>query len=584
MRALSLFQILPSHVVELIVNHVAGSSRLRFDDVTNSSEEYAVLLMPLLSVCRDFRAAILARFCKIYTLDLTCFSDQGNDKRLLWPERLRGIGFPTHLHAQELDITLGVFSVYNGTALKELLRAPHSDFLFPMVRSLKITLTRTTREQRLLASIPAAQDIEPNIRAFVQRIRLMAPTTRKVCILLQSRSTNESQFIVQHFSSLVAQLHRLGNTVEHNYNCRPMRLEPPPTGISSLAYIDWSETNGDLLMQLARHSAPTLRTLDISLGETESISQLIQNVDGSYIQYPCLRELKLYQRWDSHWDEDGEEKVIQPPRVFPGAIPFPKLRHLSLTGSSSFGDDTPFRGNAGTLEYMYLSLCSGIIGVLRECQVFSHNSHPKLQCVKLGLASARPHNYFDTDVPFMQFVLSIGPNAHVRELNNWLVALPLRPVIPLLGDYSCIQVLSLPYTAMDLWDVIALVKALPLLADVHTEFSKPEAWPSGISDQHLPAHVIANYAPMGERFRCWRLEIYDAEVKVAVKCVLLLALVCPNLDYAAVSANRRELFMAHMKKAISLNGYRQHAPRLRRLLFGGWKDKIPSVNTLQANG
>ncbi|KAJ2057655.1 hypothetical protein GGI17_005514, partial [Coemansia sp. S146] len=179
MRTLSLLQILPSHAIELIVDHVVGSSRLRFDSVTKNSKEDAVLLMPLLSVCRDFRATVLARYCKIHTLDLTCFSDQGNDKRLLWPERFRGIGFPTHLHAQELGITLGVFSVYNGTALNELLREPHSNFLFPMVRSLKVTLTRTTREQRLLASIPAAQDIEPNICAFMQRIRLIALMTRK---------------------------------------------------------------------------------------------------------------------------------------------------------------------------------------------------------------------------------------------------------------------------------------------------------------------------------------------------------------------------------------------------------------------
>ncbi|KAJ1925567.1 hypothetical protein GGI09_000542 [Coemansia sp. S100] len=574
MRTLSPFQILPSHVVELIVDHVVGSSRLQFDGVADSSEAYAVLLLPLLSVCRDFRAVVLARYCKIHSLDLTCFSDQGNDKMTLWPEWLRDIGFPTHLHAQELDITLGVFSVYNGATLNELLREPHSDFLFPMVRSLKVTLTRTTKEQRLLASSPAAQDIEPNIRAFVQRIRQMAPMTRNVCISLQSRSNNESQFAVQNFSSLVAQLSQLGDTVEHNYNCRPLRLEPPPTDIRSLVHMDCSESDGDLLMQLARHNAPTLQTLKIYVGETESISKLIQNVDGSYVQFPHLRVLKIQQK--SGWFSP------QKPTFF-GAIPFPSLRHLSLSGSFSFGDNTPFRGNADTLEYLYLSLCPGVIGVLKERQVFTHGSHSKLQCAKLGLASVRPHGQFDTDVSFMQFVLSIGSNACVREFNSWLVSLPLRFVIPLLGECTRIQVLALPYTAMYIWDVFSLVKALPLLTDLHTRFSKPEAWLSDISDQHLPAHVIANYAPMGERFRCWQFaEFNDAEAKMAVKCVLLLALVCPNFDYAAVSADCRELFMAHMKKTISSNGYRQHATRLRRLLFGGWKDEIPSVSTLQA--
>ncbi|KAJ2253024.1 hypothetical protein GGI13_002935 [Coemansia sp. RSA 455] len=444
-----------------------------------------------------------------------------------------------------------------------------------MVRSLKVTLTRTTKEQRLLTSIPAAQDIEPNIRAFVQRIRLMAPMTRKVCILLESRSDNESQFAVQHFSSLVAQLHQLGDTVEHDYNCRPLCLEPPPTGISSLVHMDCGESNGDLMMRLAQHNAPTLQTLKIYVGETESISHLIQNVDGSYVQFPHLRVLKIQQK--SGWFSPQKP-------TFPGAIPFPKLRHLSLSGSFSFGDDTPFRGNADTLEYLYLSLCPGVIGVLKERQVFTHSSHSKLQCAKLGLASVRPHGQFDTDVSFMQFVLSIGSNACVREFNSWLVALPISSIMPLLGEYACIQVLFLTHMPMDLWDVITLVKALPLLTDLGTSFAKPEVWPSGVSKHKLPSHVIANYAPMGERFRCWKFDSLNGiDIKVAVKCVLLLALVCPNFDYAAFSSWDPKLCMAHMKKIISSNGYRQHATRLRRLLFGGWRNEIPSIRTLQAN-
>ncbi|KAJ2055108.1 hypothetical protein GGI17_006740 [Coemansia sp. S146] len=50
------FQILPYHVVKLIVDHVAGSSRLQFDGVTTNSDEYRILQVPLLWVCHNFRA------------------------------------------------------------------------------------------------------------------------------------------------------------------------------------------------------------------------------------------------------------------------------------------------------------------------------------------------------------------------------------------------------------------------------------------------------------------------------------------------------------------------------------------------
>ncbi|KAJ2067095.1 hypothetical protein IW146_000754 [Coemansia sp. RSA 922] len=572
MHTLSLAQILPSHVVEQIVDQVAGSSRLWFDGVTNSSEEYAVLLMPLLSVCQDFRAAVIARYCKIHTLDLTRFLIHRSNNMTLWPKRLRGIGFPTHLHAQELDITLDTFSVYNGAALRELLREPHSDFSFPMVRSLKLTLTQATRKQRLLASVFTAEDVEPNIHSFVQRIRVMAPMTRRVCISLQSPAANEPEFAVQHFSSLVLQLHQLGNTIEHYYNHSPMRLEPPPTGICSLVHADWSADNSDLLMQLARHNAPTLQTLDINVVEAGNVCELFLNVDGSYVQYPCLRVLKIQQK--SGWFSPQKP-------TFPGAIPFPALRCLSFNSGYLFGDDMPFRGNAETLEYLYLDLSPGLIGVLQGSRVFTHNSHPKLQCVRLGLASDRTQALFDTDIAYMAFVLSIGPNASERELDHLLAVPPFSPLIPALGEYACIQVLLMPLMSMDLWDAIALVKALPLLSDLYTGSAKMGSLPSGISKHKLPAYVIANYAPAGERFRCWRLKLYDVEFKIVAKCVLLLALVCPNFDYAAVPAENREVFMVNLKGIINSKAYIKHATRLRRLLFSGWKDEYPSAKALQ---
>ncbi|KAJ2051733.1 hypothetical protein GGI08_005189 [Coemansia sp. S2] len=342
--------------------------------------------------------------------------------------------------------------------------------------------------------------------------------------------------------------------------------------------MDDNQVNGNLLMQLARHNAPTLRTLKISLGKVENLTQHLQNADGCYVQYPSLRVLELGTCLS--WDIEEQEQEQLP--VFPGATPFPNLRYLSFKGSYPFGDDTPFRGNADTLEYLSMALYSRVIGILKERQVFTHDSHPKLQCVSLMLFQTRTRAMLDTDVPYMQTALSIGPNACVRHFEHDIDSSELQFVIPSLDGYTCIQVLSLSSMSMDLWDVMALVKALPNLTDLHTIFAKPEAWPSGILDQNLPAYVIANYAPIGERFRCWRAELYDADVKVAVKYMLLLALVCPNFDYAAVLSGDRELFMAHMKKIISSNGYRQHATRLRRLLFGGWRNEIPSVRTLQS--
>lgn len=183
----------------------------------------------------------------------------------------------------------------------------------------------------------------------------------------------------------------------------------------------------------------------------------------------------------------------------------------------------------------------------------------------------------------MQFLLSIVPNSCVRHAYHDMNAAEFRLAISAFGKHGYIQVLLLPNTPLDLWDIIALVKALPLLTDLCTRVSKLDAWPSGISKHKLPAYMITNYASMGDRFRCWRFaEFYDTEVKMTVKCVQLLALVCPNFDYAAICTSNRESFMALMKTTITTDGFRPYVKQLRRLLFGGSKNEIPIIKTIQA--
>ncbi|KAJ2682154.1 hypothetical protein IWW39_006107 [Coemansia spiralis] len=57
-----------------------------------------------------------------------------------------------------------------------------------------------------------------------------------------------------------------------------------------------------------------------------------------------------------------------------------------------------------------------------------------------------------------------------------------------------------------------------------------------------------------------------------VWCVLLLALICPNFDYVSNHPSQRESFMEDLERAIDLDRFRPYAPRLRRLLFKGWRD------------
>ncbi|KAJ2743606.1 hypothetical protein GGI20_003612 [Coemansia sp. BCRC 34301] len=139
----------------------------------------------------------------------------------------------------------------------------------------------------------------------------------------------------------------------------------------------------------------------------------------------------------------------------------------------------------------------------------------------------------------------------------------------------------MPCVSVNLWDVIAPVNALPLLTDLHIYRCSLDPLPIGVPKHKLPTYIIENYAPTGHRFRFWNFEVRtDQEIKGAVGCALLFALVCPNFDYAAVSTFVHELFMAYMKKMITTDGFRPYATRLRRLLFGRAQNTISNVRAI----
>ncbi|KAJ2057791.1 hypothetical protein GGI17_005443 [Coemansia sp. S146] len=481
--------------------------------------------------------------------------------------------FPAHLHAKELTINVDMLDVYSGAALKVLSSESYISCTFPMVRSIIFMFSDSSKSEEPTCIATISPDTESIISAFVQRIKQIAPMTKKINIRQLPYSRNGPQFPAQQFSSIVAQLSQHVIDIEYELYHRPATIDQQLNGLRNLAYCSFESTEGgEQIMQLARRNASTLQFLKIDIYAIIGIASLIQNDNDGYMQYPYLHTFKISGK-------PGSDVPRQ--LVFPSAVPFPNLRQLDIGYLTPFGDDAVFRSNAATLESLILMPNPGTLRILRKGKVFTPVSHPKLQYANLGVNLDSEPNLFGTDVEYLRFVLSIGANAPVRTITDSLTGPDFQPAIPVFGEYTCIQVLKLESLRLNLWDVIALVKALPLLLDLHTSYYVLAPRPDGVAEHELPAYVIANYAPTGKRFRCCHFSIDPTgDVNNSVRCVLLLALVCPNFDYAAVTRTDRDLFMAYMKAMIAIDEFRPYESRLQRLLFGGPENRILSVDTL----
>ncbi|KAJ2026013.1 hypothetical protein GGI06_000348 [Coemansia sp. S85] len=313
-------------------------------------------------------------------------------------------------------------------------------------------------------------------------------------------------------------------------------------------------------LQLARQSASTLQFLSIKMQQMTDISGLIHDSDGRYADYPCLHTLKLECL-------RGLRSLQRP--VFGGEPLFPQLRRLVVETDYPFGDDTLFRGNAATLEYLCIMIDPEILGMFKEYNVFTPTSHPKLRCANVGNIHSLVPSHFATSAEYVQFVLGIAPKLASLVIYIRLSNPELQPVLSLLGSYTSVQVLRLPLTNVCLWDALSLLKSLPLLKHLQVMKLAIGPMPAGVNVDMLPTYVSSTFKSAYKRFRNWSFDYYgNAPSKDIITCVLLLALVCPNFDHPVLEYRLHGSFMAQMKMAHASRGYEHYSSRLRHLLYG----------------
>ncbi|KAJ2013019.1 hypothetical protein GGI14_005573 [Coemansia sp. S680] len=555
MKTLSPFQLLPPHVVELVVNHIAGTRR-RIYSGSDDPEEEAELQMPLLWVCHNFRVAVYSRFCRGYELCLNSGNGTVHSTRSSWPDCLEQADYQTQHLAKDLQIEVDIWSIYSGKSSELLSHAPNTDLVFPLVRSLTFFFVSSLKKKQKTTT--SVQDIETNITALVQRVKRMVPMANEVKVETSAYSHDVHPSACPHFAGLVSQLYRLTDSVvRSSLNCTVPFWQQHDL-VQSIIYSSYQDYNSsESVMQLVRRNASVLRTLDIAL-EASDITGLIRNDNDGYVCYPRLHRLNLKMLSNC---TDSKRPT------FTGAAPFPVLQRLQISDQYPFGDDTPFRDNAGTLENLKINIDAESVIAFNRCHVFTSDSHPKLQCVMLGLMPNLVSEHFGSDVACMRFVLDIAPNASVREIMGIDCDQGLSAALPLLHDHTRIQVLLLPNMDISLWDSITLVKSLPVLSDLRTMAPALGSIPTGTTLPKLSVYVLSTYGTINKRFRCWHLNMKRGGTpKDAARCVLLLALICPSFDFVLPPVARHAAFTSQMKKLIATNAFKQHEPRLQRLL------------------
>ncbi|KAJ2744718.1 hypothetical protein GGI20_002733 [Coemansia sp. BCRC 34301] len=540
---------------------------------------YMELLKPLLWVCSNFRAIAYPLYCRCFDLWLhnTC-----DDEPESWDIQSNPFGLPySALHLVKLlTIQLSDADFYSEDTMNLRSQAPGGGCVFPLVRVLTIYIATDqldgksdgseTDEASDIDEVdwveePSQYDtidprtVEANINAFVQGVKEMMPMLNKVRVEF-NRVSDFPAVTRRYIDRLTKQLFQIVKRIEYiDDGKRPVPLTLEVDGICRLSHFKCNqEYDGTQLVVLARLNAPTLQSLDLSVKMKHPASTLIQNDDGSYVTYPQLVFLKMW--WSSAIS-------LHQPVFSRDVMPFPNLRLVEMIPWYPFGDDIIFRGNAAMLEHLSMKLYAPTVNMLRRHSVFTPTSHPRLWHVSITYDGNLIPDTFATYEEGVLFLLSIGPGALVREINDYGGIYSSATVLAQLGRHTNIRTLDLGHIRLDLWDVITLIKSLPLLSYLRSLYPKLGALPEGVAKDELPAYVIATHAPIGERFRRWDFRGYmaaESEVDVAI-CVLVLALACPTFVYATIDIMFRDDLTRWMQMALSLDLFCPYLPRLKEM-------------------
>ncbi|KAJ2111696.1 hypothetical protein IW146_005170 [Coemansia sp. RSA 922] len=442
------------------------------------------------------------------------------------PESLEELELPVWRLVKEIELVLCEAEIYNGDTLEQISREEYRDLQLLLAQRIRIIFTGDDKYND--KDEINVDEAEPNVSAFLQWIRQLAPKLTEIDLSAPFSTGRAYRRLDQHYGGLVKRFLQLAKRVAFSENERCVTNMLQLNGVCDLVHLRYGiHGDSETFVQLTRRCALTLQSLDIGSPNAVDISGIVRDAEGNYAVYPHLHALKLnlYMRWYS-----------RQPCAFAGAVPFPNLRHISIIRIYPFDDDILFRGSAATLESLQVELSGAVVEVIKRYSVFTRDSHPKLQCVDYWISKFEllPRHFTDW-ATVAQFLLSMASRATVIQIRGDPINIAYSPSFSLLCNYTHIQRLYLQYVVPSFWDVIALIKSLPPLSDLQTCTPRLAPLPVGVTDEKLLEHVLSNYYPVGLRFRCWHIAFYEEyNFKEVARCVLLLALVCPNFTYAAV--------------------------------------------------
>ncbi|KAJ2724779.1 hypothetical protein GGI07_001740 [Coemansia sp. Benny D115] len=302
------------------------------------------------------------------------------------------------------------------------------------------------------------------------------------------------------------------------------------TAITGLALFEFDgDIEEDNILEFIHRNSPTLEELKINEIANGVVSDLAFTCAGEPAVFPRLRRLHLKRSVDSRPHFDEVETVT--------TVVFPELKWVTLEMEYPFNDDTLFRGNVATMQYLDMQVDKRSIDILTKHNVFTPERGRTLQSLCLK-------------VPESAQTMSAKTLARVSEFATESLSSPRRLCIDSIDiskhvlrvsalKNTCmygLRELSIPCTKLSLSELASLLGALPYLLELGYECTELEDDLASVPPGELPSCVQRKYSPLSRHLKTVNYSTADTEKTAAVATyAMLMAIICPRLTLVTVA-------------------------------------------------
>ncbi|KAJ2319605.1 hypothetical protein IWW52_001871 [Coemansia sp. RSA 2704] len=509
-------QQLPWNVMALVLSHLMAGNQLRYHRTDSLDCEQFRRFTALLHTCRTWRHLAIRRFARTLKLSVDCAPPALTTTLAYWPTTL---AHPQNEHrelVQTVTMELDFWSILNGRASALLAASPHT---YTCARRLNIRFGQCEVEHEDHASEGPVIRVE----RFMRDVRRIMPRLRTVCIDHTVNYDIGNQDFYLAYTTLITRAFNI-----HEPAIRPLPVGPQLTSLTFAWNIYYLNTA--CLLHLC---APTLQTLYLTFNHLDNVRLLVATETGKPVAYPKLEKLSL-SCW--YYLDPGSR-----PTTNPKSMPFPALRSIYMYMDYPFADDTLFRGNHRTLEYLSMNITSSLIKISQAHKLFRSTRFAKLKAVRvknMNIYRMQP------DIPSkvaIDFALAINPTrVQTLVIEDVTMQASLMPSMLKHGQLACLQRLIVPDAFLTLANMVMLLKILPALVELHCQCAGLGPQLESLNDHKLLDTFKAYGNCLHNYFEFLQLGHWgNADIDVLAKCATLLAISCPQFTFLAVSGHMR---------------------------------------------